>query len=446
MLKPIEIVVGGGGPNDPAANTTDCVIPSLQGEVIWIEKIGYGTYDYDKYTTLSNGGFRLIGTTFSAGERFYVHRTGVSYGTNATSYTNGFDLGQVMNTLFGRIGWKQPYIGTPVLSGMNLVSKSGRFFNDGSFHAALTVANIKSTYENGKANDGDINTYLETFQRGAIMRTLTKVFNRPEYISQGLLFSPLPWGNKREVVESTTDFVGIEFYLPPLVDKAVRIDQFSIYLNQTKTFTMYLYNTLLADPIATVEVNAQANTQVLVNVSDLVMSHNGPLNQGGCFYFGYYQSDLGTARAYNTPNKSQDHSQFFRWRFMESNKISGTYDFNREEIGYSSLNYGLNVHVTAFVDHTQQARMQASLFDNAVGLQAAAMVLEMLTYGSSSNSTERKMRESIPAAMLLQDIAGIQHVRNVPTLAGLMELCEIEFTRLRDAFYGKPEAVSMSLC
>lgn len=446
MLLPIEIVVGGGGPYDPAAGTTDCLIPSIRGMVIWIEKTGYGTYDYSKYSLLSDGGFRLTDTTFSINERWVVHPTGMAYGTEATSYTNGFNQAQVMSSLFGRLGWHQPVqAGSPVINSTNLLSKSGRKFNDGSFHAYVTVKNIKSVIEDAKASDTDLNSMLESIQRAAILRSLTSVFNRNEFISQSLLFNP--WNANREKVESTTDFVGIEIYIPAVPDKAVQIDNVSIYLDSDKTFNLYLYNSNRKTPLWTGSVTVQANQQTLVNLSDIILTHMGGSLHGGTYYFGYYQSDLGSARAYNMTNKTQQHNQFFRWRFMESVKTTGEYDFDREEISYSNTNYGLNVHLSAFVDHSWQIVRKAQLFDNVIGMQVAAQVLEMIIYSSSaSNGVERRLKETLPAALLMQDVTGISQISNVPKIQGLRESIELEYQRLRDAFYGKPEAISLPVC
>src|SRR6478735_10816396 len=124
MNKPVEIVVGRGHDYDPVAGTTDCLMPLYAGQSFWLEKTGYGTYDYNKYQALSGGGFRLLGAgnIFVDGERFYVHFTGLSYGTDETSYTNGFDHNKVINALFGRIGWRE---GDIDLSTLNELSKSG---------------------------------------------------------------------------------------------------------------------------------------------------------------------------------------------------------------------------------------------------------------------------------------------------------------------------------
>lgn len=445
MLKPLEIVVGGSGPYDPAANTTDCNIPSLKGNVIWIEKTGYGHYDYAKYLVLSNGGFRLTDTTFTAGERFVVHPVGMAYDTDATSYSNGFNVAQVMSAMFGRVGWLQPTeVGAPVVNSANLLSKSGRKFNDGSFHAAVTIRNIKSIMEEAKASDVALNATLESLQRAAIMRSLTTVFNRQEYTNQGLLYRTNSYN--RDLVSNSGSFVGVEFFLPEVVHQSMQIDTVSILLNESKTFNLYLFHAHRKTPVWVGEVSVVADQETHINLSDLIINCMGPTNHSGLFYFGYFQDDLGSAKAYDHNNKYENHGQFMRWRFFDSQKLAGEYDFDRANVSHSSTCYGINLHLSTFRDHTWQTVQKAFLFDNLVGMQLSVQVMESLIYSKRLNGDASQLKDTLPAALLMQDVTGISQISNVPKIQGLRETIELEAARIRNAVYGKPEPISVSIC
>jgi hypothetical protein len=107
MSKPIYILVGGNGPYDPAAGTTDVLMPSLKGLDFYVEAPGYGPIPYEDYSSLSAGGFRLV-RTFIDGDVYWIHITGLIYANDTTgNYTNGFDFNKVVTALFGRIGWMQ---------------------------------------------------------------------------------------------------------------------------------------------------------------------------------------------------------------------------------------------------------------------------------------------------------------------------------------------------
>jgi hypothetical protein len=442
LILPIEIIVGGGGSINPAAGTTDCIIPTIRGMVFYIEKIGYGTYDRTKYQALSNGGFRLLGgDTFQPGERFVVHLSGLSYGTDATSYTNGFNLSQTMAALFGRVGWRQPLqSGSPVVNSTNLLSKSGRYYQD--FHALVSVANIKSILEEPGASDTNLNSYMESLQRSIIMRCLTSVFYEPEYLSQGLLFDRR--GENDQVITNGNLFVGYRIKTPPIPDIAVQVDSVSLYFDSDATFNLYLFQDNRKTPVWFTEVSTVGNQQTIVNLPDIVLNYIGGANAGNSFYLGYFQADIGSAKAYDEQKR-----KWFEYCFgvqpIESPKLSGEYDFNRLP-SYSSRTYGMNLHVSAFRDHTWQIVKKAALFDNMIGLQMAAQTIEQLIYTTRSNSTERALKDGVATGMAYMDLNSAMPISDGPKIQGLQKKIEEEKNRLRQSFYPKPKPQSMSVC
>src|SRR5207237_337633 len=105
------------------------------------------------------------------------------------SYTNGYNLQKVIAALFARLGWKQPEkAGSPAIDVVNAQSNSGRYFNDGSFHALVTIENIKACMEEAGATDLNLNSYLNTLQQSIILRALNAVFDGPERIEEVKLF------------------------------------------------------------------------------------------------------------------------------------------------------------------------------------------------------------------------------------------------------------------
>jgi len=61
-------------------------------------------------------------------------------------FTNGYNPDVVLPVLLKRIGWKQPTIAEyAVVDTNNQIYKSGRYYNDGSFHPLVTIQNIKNT-------------------------------------------------------------------------------------------------------------------------------------------------------------------------------------------------------------------------------------------------------------------------------------------------------------
>ena len=443
MQKPIEITVNGAGPYDPVAGTSDCNIPTLTGQDLWISKAGYGPYNYSLYSVISTGGFRLIGDTFQPNEKFFVFAVGVAFGTTSGTYTNGFNYAKVVSALFGRVGWGQS-AGDPVLNSNNLLSKSGRLFNDGSFHSLVNLSNINQVMDKAGVSDVDFNTYLEALQKAVILRTLNGVFCTPEYISQSLLYTR--WNSNDEVINNGGKFVGVRIKVPPAENISVQLDSVALYFNEAKTFNLYLFNDVKKAPIWTGSITTVANSQVIVNLSDIVLGHLGGDNHGGIFYFGYFQNDLGTAKAIDESNINYPGYRFmYLAHHFESDSV-GASDFDRKEISTTTTTFGINPHISVFRDHTWQIIAKAALFDNVIGLQMAAQVIEQTLYSARSNSGERSLKDAIDKNMGSLALEGYAPISDGPQTVGLKKQIAAELMRMRDSFFPKAKPQIISLC
>ena len=442
MSQPIEITVGGAGPYDPAAGTSLCSIPLLKGLDFYVEKIGYGTFN-GFYTAHADGGFQLSAGTFSVNEKFFVHLTGLSYGTNAGSYSNGFDFTRVINALFGRVGWSQ-VPATPVLNSTNLVSKGGRKFNDGSFHSVVTLSNIKATMEQSGATDGEFNTYIEGVQRAAIMRCLNGVFREPELLEQVLLYNRL--GQNDQPVPNEGLFVGYEIDLAKSMDIGVQIDAAVLLFDTDIDLNLYLFKDGKKTPLFVQEVSIMANEATVVRFTDLVLNYIGSATAGHKFYFGYFQDDLGSAKAIKEQVDCWNDTLCFSARPMITEKIAAEYDINRDERSYTMEAFGMNLEMSSFRDHTQQVVKKASLFDEVLGLIVAYMTIEQMTYAVRSNTNERQLKSQLEGIGIQLDLNGAAPISEGPRVTGLKQRIEKELERCRKQFFPKPKAQTISLC
>lgn len=439
MIKPVEIVVGRGQAFDPVAGTTDCTMPSFKGQSFWVEKTGYGTYDYNKYTDLSGGGFRLTDAVFVQGERFYVHFTGIAYNTDETVYTNGFNHAAVTSALFGRVGWQEPNPESPVLSNINTLSKSSRYFQD--FHSLVTVVNVRNVMENATATDAQFNAYLETLQRSILMRSVNGVFKgcfASEPISQKVLFRRT-WQPNDVPIENKGQFVYLALRLPPKEGLGVQIDQIALYFDSDVTFNLYLFHDTQKLPLRVMQVSAVANTQTLVTLPDLVLNYVTQNAMGGTFYIGYFQDDIGEAKAYYE-SYDQRFSDVYFWTFGEADKEPGSYNFNRRNIRMNNVNYGMNFHISTFRDHTQQIVKKAALFDDVIGLTMASTVVEKIIYSTRSNATERILKEAVGEFGAQMDLNGAAPVSNTGYVPSLKKRISEEYKQLQNAFFPKPKS------
>ena len=444
MSKPIFIQVGGSGPYDPVAGTTDCDIPVWAGADGWVEAAGYGTLIPTAYTIKSTGGFRLVGDVFKTGDIYFFNPVGVQYQSASGSYSNGFNVSAVLSALFGRRGWVNTGLsGELVLNTNNQICRSGRTFNNGHGHALTTLSNIMAIMENPDANDTQKNAFLESLQRGAILSALNSVFNEPEYVCQAPAFtSDDPNDNDR--VANAGKFVGIEIETPATPGLSVRIDSVSFWFDASATFNVYLYHSAKRTPIWSQSVTVNGMNETVVNLSDVVISYMGAGNTGGSFYLGYYQNDIGSAKAIRHACADKIENTPFEVCFIESADTGG--NFNRNQIAETGLPHGLNATFTVFKDYTQTITSQSWLFDNLIGLAMDAKVIDMLLFSKRLNGDASILHNNATVALASLDNNGVAPVPDSPVMLGIKKQIMQEAQRIKSSFNKKPKAQVISAC
>lgn len=445
MKKPIEITVGGPGPLDPAAGQNLCPIPALKGLDLIISKRSAdqetgGYLKTSEFTVLSGGGFSLPGN-FTAGDVYFVFEGDVLYASGSSSWTNGFNLSRVMAALFGRVGWRQETKDdAPAADADNATSRSGRYFQD--FHPLATLYNVKQLQDDPGATEAEINAYLESLQRGAIMQALTGVLNAPERLEAGMDF--VREGEQNDApIPNAGNFVGRRIRPGRLEDVAIGIDQVALLFDGAVTFPLYLFQEGRRAPIWTADVTTIENEKVVVDIQDLVLNFLSSTHLGGDFYFGYFQDDLGAVKAIDESRIGEGCSNLWTLEFIESQK-TGVETFNRSNIVGSPWSHGLNIRLTAFRDWTNQVLFRAALFDELIGLQMASQILEKAVYATRSNTTERLLKDQL-LTMGVFDLTGTSPgVPDAPKVQGLRDRIEREIRRVKKSFIPNHRAVNYS--
>lgn len=343
----------------------------------------------------------------------------------------------------GRLGWLQPTLpGSPAINADNLLSKSGRYYNDGSFHPTCTIERIKSVQENASISDSDFNELLVRLDRAATTRCLNAVFNRPQLVEHTILYERA--SNVRNVVISNSgNFCGYRIKVSK-GDWAAQINSVSLFFDKAATFKLYLFNDLLEAPVAEKEVTSQANSQVVVAL-DWVINYTSLANSGGLFYLGYFQDDLGSAHALDEQLNIWATTKVFGAYPFQSPKKSGALDFNRTNPSVVFRTYGLNLVVSSYRDYTRSIVQNAHLFDNARGLLMAIRVMEEIKYSTRTNATERQSKEAIDQADLNLDLNLAMPTENLPFVAGLKAQLTQELARITRNFFPKSQASSVSI-
>jgi hypothetical protein len=415
--------------------------------VVKLRKVGEtssGELKTAEMSILSAGGFRLLGgPVLVAGDTYFVYDAGVTYATAAGAYSNGFNYNQVIAALFGRVGWKAETIDeAPGPNPANATSRSGRYFNDGGFHAIVSLANVKRLISDNAASDAEINAYLESLQKAAIMRSLNGVINEPELLEIGQDFERYREDHDAPI-NTAGLFVGRRIEPARLYDRAVQADTVALLFDSDVTFPLYLFQEGKKAHLWTGEVTAIANETTLVNLPDLVLTYLGANHLGGAYYLGYFQEDLGGARAIDQSRICPRLACNWALEFIESAKIPGETNFNRTVINGSPWSHGLNFQFSAFRDWTTTIVKRANLFDELIGLQMAVMIVEMALYAIRSNSTERILKDQLSVYGLFQQLDGVAPgVPDAPRITGLRQLVDREVARVKKSFYPNHRAIT----
>lgn len=442
----MDITVGGPGAYDPAPNQTDCLLPHKKGMDLVVKQRGIGEKKPSEIQILSAGGFRLLGgDVFVLGDIWFIYDAGAVYASGANSYSNGFNYNQVISALFGRIGWRNSTIaGAPGMNGANATSRSGRYFND--FHAIASPHIVSKVLEDNEATNDQVNAYLESLQKGAIMRSLNGVLNEPEFLEVTLDFDRYREQNDR-VVNPSGLFVGRRITPGKLMDRAVQIDSVGLLFDGDITFPMYLFQEGKQAPIWTGEVTAIANETTVVALPDLILSYLGTNHLGGAYYFGYFQEDLGGVKAIDQSRICVNVANNWEMEFIESKQTApGTPAFSRTIVNGSPWSHGMNVQLSAFKDWTQQIVRKQNLFDELIGLTVAATLIELALHNVRSNPEERILKDQLISLGLYQQLDGVSPgIPDAPKVVGLRNQITREVERVKKSFYPNHRAINYRL-
>jgi hypothetical protein len=348
-------------------------------------------------------------------------------------YTNGFNIDKVLGALSGRVGWRQPTLaGSPTLSAANTKSDSKRCFQD--FHAIATPQNIKDTQEDEFISDSDFNTYLLNLQKAAILKSLNGVFNKRELLERKLLFER--YGRQDYIETGTGKFVGIRILPARDFGITCQIDQVALYFDSAITFNLYLFHDAIKAPIWTQSITTEAGKQTLVSIPDpdcyLNYSEN---NKGGCFYLGYFQDDINAQGAHAINEIVEQFNSFYNFGMVpcEMPRIAGQYNMDRNNVSFTIKTHGLNLQMMAFRDHTQRVVNNPGLFDELIGLQMAADVIELIQNSIRTNKNERITKEL--SGRLYNDLNLAMSTEEFPYSTGLKNRIQRELGRVKKELF-----------
>lgn len=348
------------------------------------------------------------------------------------SISNGFNTTQVLEKLTGRLGWRQPITVPPTVNAANLKATSGRHFED--FHPMVTLQNIQDTIEHGEAmTDGQFNTFLTNMQESAILRTINGVFNKPQLIESTLIFdrklrNDIPTNNFGK-------FCGYRLMVGQ-GEFALQVSRAAFIFNADVSFTFYLYQDMILEPLYNIQVNATAYNETYVELPDWIINYISNKSMGGVFYIGYYQDEIAAQNAVALDEfvTQWNRSFAFGYTAMEAVADFSTKTFKRIAVPYTLRTYGMNLEIQTYYDFTNKIVKNASLFDEAIGLTMAIEVLGYITYSARSNKTQRITQEM--GSIIYNEIMNSGDALQLnPYVAGLKQQLIQEIGRLNRNFF-----------
>ncbi|MCP4988944.1 MAG: hypothetical protein GY928_23670 [Colwellia sp.] len=320
----------------------------------------------------------------------------------------------IKSLLFGRVGWRQPIIPNSItLSASNLQSDGDSVFQDAS--PFVSVANIKATCNNPSITEDQLNTYLEDLQKAVIVESVNKVLKGQSSYIESLNLYPRAKSFKNTIDNVNDTFVGFKFEKYTSDTLTSKIDSIELSFSEDKTFNIYLYNTNKLQPILTKSVTVKAKESTLIKLSDWFLG-DGESYIGGDFYMGYFQSDLGTCKAYK---KDWELSNVQVNSKAETiTPISLTGDATAKTIDHTDYNatsetHGLNLILNTYTDYTNLVSRNRELFDDLISYAMAARVIDIARATTDTNATEFKLSQNMEAldfelyGDVKQDVKGI---------------------------------------
>lgn len=355
--------------------------------------------------------------------------------------TNCYDIAQVNAALQGRLGWLQPTMaGMPMLNGTNTGSTTGRYYNDGSFHEALTIERLYNLQEDKAITPDNFNTYLQQQDKSCIARCMGAVFNRSQLVDNGMTYTR-QWSNVQVPIQNGKNFCGYQIIVAK-GDYIVNINSLALNFTGDVTFNLYIFNDNFLAPIKTISVSAQANNQVVIPINTS-LNNVSATNKGGVFYIGYFQNDIGDVQAIDEQYGIWNTYKLFQCLPFQSAQTGTDLNFNRSNANVVFRNYGLNLDMSSARDYTRTITENGYMFDEARGLTMAIYCFGLMKSSLRINDVERKGEYSASDINLETSLAF--PTKDFPFVSGLKARLDREFKRLNDNFYPKAKAMSMSI-
>lgn len=341
-------------------------------------------------------------------------------------YSNGFDLIRVIPALTGRLKWMRDSEASP--------PASGRYFDDGSFHALVSEDLLRSVQPDKEITNEGFKKLKQRFEKAAIIRALNQVFRSPKAIDRpALLFEDVTQNPRTGLPPH--DHVGMVLNIGERADIIARLE--SVILHFTADTPVRLMLMQAGSPEVLFETTVQAKAGVYTKIKLPVCMLSYGLQKATHFFFGYKASELQNgALPYIDDMVHNDviavGASFAHFPLMPF--YAGTV--------YSAYqSYGLNLEVSSLYDYSDRITDSPELLDELIGLTAAAMFLEQAAYTRRTNTDGAPVDMYTRGAIMLDLNGALPVPQGVKTDNTLQERIAQECARVQKSFENKKAGV-----
>ena len=274
------------------------------------------------------------------------------------------------------------------------------------------------------------------------MSAVNAIYNQPQIVDAAkLAFYRQDLPIAVQYVQNNGQFVGMKIFVG-MGDYAVKLNSVQLFFNADVTFDLYLYNDQLLSSVKVKTVTAQAYSQTIIDLeNDYIFNNLTSSYKGGRWYLGYYQDDIAAQNAqaiyYNINIQDFHPLAVMAFSAPVVTDIHGNRNFTRNNIGQNNLMYGMNLEISTYVDATNNIVQNAHLFDELLGLQMAAKIIENIIYAYRSNATERIISNKDALGTLYGELNQASPTTDIPYTVGLKEKINREVNRVKQAFQAK---------
>ena len=356
--------------------------------------------------------------------------------------TNGINETVVVPRLAARLGWINPTEGKyGKVDCDNQKTKSGRFFNDDSIHPIVTIQNLYDCQPDPHISDSNFNKYLVQLRSSNVISMLTQVFDKPQFIGNGLVFDR-PENTVLTPIAGSNKWAGIRIQVTK-GDYGVHLQNAVLLFDGVKTFNLYLFHSMTdgsdAKYINKWEVTTKANKQVNVEL-DYYINYNNSDFKGGTWFLCYHQADLEDVKALDFSASRNCYTGMQALSFMAD--ANGDDDFDRNVQSTTSQMLGLNLEMGVYNDLSNKILNSAPQFDYLQGLMMAARTIETIYHSTQSNMKQRIGKEDV--GLLYRDLNQVTTSEN-PMNPGLKSQIVKEMGRIRKMFNAQPAQMNVDL-